>query len=92
MLKVVRVKKIYYLHMRSTIRPNYWVEGASQVALVVKNLSASAGAVGDAGSIPGLGRFPGGGNGKPLQYSCLENPRGRGAWWAAVYGVARSQT
>ena len=46
----------------------------------------------DVGSIPGLGRFPGGGHGNPLQYSCLENPMDRGAWWATVHGVAKSQT
>ena len=43
---------------------------------------------GDLGSIPGLGRSPGGGHGNPLQYSCLENPMDRGAWWATVQGVA----
>ena len=43
----------------------------------------------DPGSIPGLGRFPGEGNGNPLQYSCLENPMGRRAWQVAVHGVAR---
>ena len=48
--------------------------------------------VGDLGSIPGLGRSPGGGYGNPLQYSCLENPRDRGAWWAAVYGATQSRT
>ena len=42
--------------------------------------------------IPGLGISPGEGNGNPLQYSCLENPKGRGAWWAAVHGVAKSRT
>ena len=47
---------------------------ASQVGLVVKNLSANAGAIRDAGLIPGLGRSPGEGHGNPLQYSCLENP------------------
>ena len=47
---------------------------------------------GDPGSIPGLGRCPGEGNGNPLQYSCLENPVGGGAWWAAVHGVAKSRT
>ena len=44
---------------------------------------------GDPGSIPGLERSPGEGNGNPLQYSCLENPKDRGAWWTAVHGVAR---
>ena len=43
---------------------------------------------GDLGLIPGLGRFPGEGNGYPLQYSCLENSVDRGAWWATVHGVA----
>ena len=51
---------------------------------MVKNPSTSAG---DAGSIPGLGRSPGEGNGNSLQYSCLGNPMGRGALWAAVHGV-----
>ena len=50
---------------------------------------ASAYNVGDPGSIPASGRYPGEGNGKPLQYSCLENPMDRGAWWATVHGVAR---
>ena len=48
--------------------------------------------VGDAGSIPGSGRSPGGGHGNPLQYSCLENPMDRGAWQAVVQRVAKSQT
>ena len=50
--------------------------------LVVKNLPVSAGDVRDLGLIPGSGRSPGGGNGDPLQYSCLGNPMDRGAWWA----------
>ena len=48
--------------------------------------------VGDPGSIPGLGRSPGGGHGNLLQYSCLENPMDRGAWWAIAHGVEKSQT
>ena len=48
--------------------------------------------VGDPGSIPGLGRSPGEGNGYPLQYSCLENSMNRGAWWATVHGTAKSWT
>ena len=59
---------------------------------MVKKLPASAGAAGDVGSIPGSGRSPEEGNDNPLQYSCLENPMDRGAWWAAVHGVAKSQT
>ena len=55
-------------------------------------VKASACNVGDLGSIPGSGRSPGEGNGNPLQYSCLENPMDRGAWWATVHGVAKSQT
>ena len=56
---------------------------------VIKNPSANAG---DAGSIPGLGRSLGAGNCNPLQYSCLGNPIDRGAWWAAVHGVAELDT
>ena len=56
---------------------------------MVKNPPANAGDLRDTGSIPGLGRFPGGGNGNPLQYSCLENPMGRGAWWATIHGIAK---
>ena len=52
---------------------------------MLKNLPANAG---DTGSIPGLGRFTGG-NGNPLQYSCLGNPMDRGPWWATVHGVAK---
>ena len=65
---------------------------APQVALVVKNPPPSAGDMRDVGSIPGLGRSPGGGHGNPLQHSCLENPMDRGAWRAAVPGVTESQT
>ena len=62
------------------------------MALVVKNEPANAGDAKDAGLIPGLGRSPGGGNGNPLQYSCLENSMGRGAWLATVHGVTKSWT
>ena len=71
---------------------------ASHVALVVKNLPANAGIrdirepIRDMGSIPGLGRSPGEGNGNPLQYSCLENPMDREAWLATVHRVTKSQT
>ena len=56
---------------------------------VVKTLPANAG---DVGSIPGLGRSPGGGNGNPLQYSCLGNPMDRGVWQAIVHEATKSQT
>ena len=57
---------------------------------VVRNLPANAGTAGDVGSIPGSGRAPGGGNGNPLQDSCLGNLLERGAWWATVHWVAKS--
>ena len=59
---------------------------------MVKNPSANSGDVRDMGLIPGLGRSPGEGNGNPFQYSYLGNLMERGAWQAAVHGVARSQT
>ena len=59
---------------------------------MVKNPPANAGDLRDIGSIPGSGRSPGGGHGNPLQYSCLENPMDKGAWWATVNGVAQSWT
>ena len=62
------------------------IHGASLVTHMVKESSCN---VGDPGSIPGLGRLPGEGNGNPLQYSCLENPMDRGAWRATVHGVAK---
>ena len=58
----------------------------SLMAQMVKNPPANAG---DLGSIPGSERSPGGRNGNPLQYSCLENSMDRGAWWATVHGVAK---
>ena len=59
--------------------------GGSEVKVPVCNVR-------DLGVIPGSERFPGEGNGNPLQYSCLQNPMDRGAWWATVHGVAKSQT
>ena len=59
---------------------------------MVKNLPADRGDVRDVGSVPGSGRSPGGGHGNPFQYSCLEKPMERGAWWATVYRVTESDT
>ena len=65
---------------------------ASQVVLVVKNPPPSAGDIRDVGLIPGLGRSPGGRNGNPLQYCCLENSMDKRAWLATVHGVAGLDT
>ena len=62
----------------------------SKVALVVKNVLANVGDMREMGSIPGLGRSPGGGHGNPLQYSCLENPMDGGDWWASLWGRKES--
>ena len=62
------------------------------MVLVIKNLPANAGDVRDMESIPGLVRFPGVGNGNPLQYSCLENRMDRGTCWAIVHSVTKYQT
>ena len=59
---------------------------------MVKNSRANVGDIRDVGSVPRLGRSPGGGNGYPLQYSCLENSMDRGAWRAIAHGVTKSQT
>ena len=59
---------------------------------MINNMPANAGDTGDTGLIPGSGRTSGGGNSNPLQYSCLENSMDRGASWATVHGVAKSQT
>ena len=66
--------------------------GTSPAALVVKNLLANAGDIRDEGSIPRLGRSPGGGHGNPLLHSRLGNPMDRGAWWITVLMVALSRT
>ena len=92
---ILQTKKIKFISA-PTFSPSVCCEvvgsGASQVALVVKNLPASAEDLRDMGSIPGLGKSPGGGHSNPLQYSCLENPMHRGAWWATVHSVAKSWT
>ena len=103
----IREWVIYLFSSRSSQPRNWtgvsWVAGklylkpfkiqfwASQVTLMVKNLSTNAGDIGDVGSISGLGRSPGE-HGNPLQCSCLENPMDRGAWQATVHWVAKSQT
>ena len=69
-----------------------YILGTSQVVPVLKNPPANAGDLRDTGSISGLGRSPGEGNGNPLQYSCLENSMDKGAWWATVHGIAKSWT
>ena len=63
-----------------------------KVVLVVKNPPTNAGDIKDVGLIPGLGRSSGGGRGNPLQYSFLENPMDRGAWWPTVRGAAKNWT
>ena len=96
------------VYTESSAQPLWWPRGwgreGGRVVLVFLNLyrsegfpggsddKASARNAGDLGSIPGLGRSPGGGNGNPLQYSCLENPMDGGAWWATVHGVSKSQS
>ena len=64
----------------------------SKVSLLIKNPSANARDLRDVGWIPGSERAPGGGHGNPLQYSCLEKPMDRGAWWATVHRVMESDT
>ena len=65
------------------------IRGTSEVVLVVKNPPANTEGIRDADWIPGSGRSPGEGNGYPLQYSCLQNPMDREAWWATVHSVAK---
>ena len=66
------------------------IHGASQVALVVKNLPANVGDIRDTGLIPKFERYPGEGNGNPLQYFCVENSMDKGAWQAVVHMVTKS--
>ena len=65
---------------------------AFQVSLVIKKLPANTGDIKDISLTPGSGRSPGGRHGNSLHYSCQENPMDRGAWWASVLGVKKSQT
>jgi len=81
-----------YCNTKMKVRWQYTVFRASQVVLEVKYLPVNAGDDRNVGLIPGSGRTPGVGNGNPLQYSCLENPMDRGAWWSKVHGVTKSQT
>ena len=68
------------------------MQGGFPSGSAVKILTTNAEARVEVTSIPGLGGSPGEGHGHPLQYSCLENPVGRGAWWAAIHGAAKSGT
>ena len=78
------------VRFRICVSLNYYLNGASRVALVVKNLPTYVGDKRDEGSIPGLGRSPGGEHGNLLQYSCLENPMDRGAWRATIHRVTNN--
>ena len=75
----------------SLFPPSHSGGALCNVGSVGKESNCNAGERGDVGSILGLGRFPGKGNGNPLQYSCLENPMDRGTWRATVYGVTKSR-
>ena len=86
------ISSIEHLYYGIVFNKKYHKSGASQVALVVKNPPANVGDTGDMGSIPGSGRSLGEANGKPLQYSCLDNSMDRGAWRSTVHGVTKSQT
>ena len=77
---------------RIKVNPRIKGDEGALVALVVKNLHANAGNIRNVGLIPGLGRSPGGGNGNPLQYSCLEDPMDTGAWQATAQRAAKSRT
>ena len=83
-----------YSQWGHTVRHNLATEHdlTGIIMLSPKVVKESACNAEDPGSTPGLGRSPGEGNGNPLQYSCLENPMDKGAWWATVHGVTKSQT
>ena len=87
------VKSSYCTELNSVTPPPNLHDGAASKGFPCSSVGKeSACSAGDWGSIPGLGRSPGEGNGKPLQYPGLENLMDRGAWWAAVHEVAKSQT
>ena len=81
---LLRAYQILYTHTHTHVLCNIWGFPHSSVG------KESACSAGEQGSIPGLGRSPGKGNGNPLQYPCLENPIDRGAWWGAAHGIAKS--
>ena len=74
------------------MRSFLWLSNMNEGFPGGSEVKVSACNAGDLGSIPGSGRSPGEGNGNPLQYSCLEDPMERGAWWATVHGVTKSRT
>ena len=78
---------LFHMLMSERIISTIWGKG-SPGGSVGKESTCN---MGDLGLTPGLGRSPGGGNGNPLQYSCLENPMNRGAWRAAVHGVTKNR-
>ena len=90
LLEKHKVNRRSPFHASGCFRVCVWCLGIFQAALVIKNRPAKAGYVTDVGSIPGSGRSPGEGNGNPLQYSCLENPRDRGAWQGTVHRATKS--
>ena len=87
-----RRKTLSYVTIWMNLEDIMISEIAFQVPLEVKNPPASEANARNMGSISGLGRFPGGEHGNPLQYSCLENSMHRGVWWAIVHGAAKSWT
>ena len=89
-LMICTTGKWYFIFQESVVSLLWYIDGRE--GLGGSEVKASASNAGDPGSIHGLGRSPGEGNGNPLQYSCLENPTDRGAWQATVHGVAKSWT
>ena len=91
LIPILKHKSVYFTNAPILIT-TYRRLGVFPGGIVVKNLPANAGDKWDLGLIPGSRRTPGGGNGNPLLYSCLENPMERGAWWVVIHGVAKSWT